>query len=275
MDKIKVDDTGGFPLVLDDLDFLQKAFFGAFQGIGSMAGKELTAAQGFIISGCERTVPGGVTNIAAGFIYLQGEVYQVDAHTFTEVPANTEHWVVLETNDPNGLKIFQDTTSKQTYKVRKAEVITLLTPPADFMPAVAQRIGEVVLLSPGSEAKFILVSDFKSSDTFGGTKTIQSFVPSTTQDAALGMAIWQFHINLPGVGGADSICTFRIDRNAVNLQNSVHTIEDDGNQHIITVIAFLSYTKNDVLNFTAAASTSTVNFVNGYAGFISLSASKP
>jgi len=274
MDKIKADDTGGFPLVLDDLDFLQKAFFGAFKGIGSMAGKELTAAQGFIISGCERTVPGGVTNIAAGFIYLQGEVYQVDAHTFTEVPTNTEHWVVLETNDPNGLKIFQDTTSKQTYKVRKAQVITLLTPPSDFMPAVAKRIGEVIVTAPGSDAKFIMKSNFKSSDTFGALTTIHSLIPSTDQNAVTGIAIWQAHIDLPGAGGTGITCTFRIEGTS-NIQTSLQSIKNDGASHIITVIAFDTYSKGDTILFTAQASTSTPNIKNSWAAFISLSASKP
>ncbi len=276
MDRLKVTDIGGFPVVLDDLAFLQDAIKGAFQGIGSVAGKSLLAADGFIISGCERTIPGGVTTIQSGFIYLKGEVFKVDLHTFTEVPSETEHWVELETNDPAGNKVFQDTVSHDTYKIRKAHVISDASPPGDFMPAEAKGIGEVMILAKGSEAKFIMAWDFNAADNFTtATKTIQTFVPSADQSAILGMAIWQFHVRHPNLAvGTKHVCTFRIDRNAVNLQNSVHTVEDDGKNHIITLIAFMSYNPGDVINCTASVDVATITFVNGFAGFISLSASK-
>ncbi len=166
MDRLKVTDPGGFPIVLDDLAFLQNAYSEAFKGIGSFSDPNLAAANGFILSGCERTTPGGVSTFQPGYIYLQGEVYKVDLHSFTEVPAETEHWTVVETNDPAGNKVFFDTTSHDTYKVRKAKVVTTASPPGDFMPAVADRFHTKILKLAGLNS----LNDAWLVDTFIASK---------------------------------------------------------------------------------------------------------
>lgn len=148
MDRLKVTDVGGFPVVLDDLAYLQDAYKEAFKGIGSFTDPALAAANGFIISGCERSVAASVVTIQAGYIYLQGEVYKVDQHTLAET-ADTELWQVVETNDAAGNKVFQDTVSHDTYKVRKAEVVSDASPPGDFMPAVADRFHTKVAQEAG------------------------------------------------------------------------------------------------------------------------------
>jgi len=270
MNRLDVSDVGGFPVVLDDLDFLQDAFKGAFEGIGAMAGANLLAADGFIISGCEKTSPGGVTNIAAGFIYLKGEVFKVDAHV-TVVPTETEHWVELETDDAAGNKVFQDTVSHQTYKVRKAHVLSDVIPPGDFMPVLAQGIGEVIGKAKGADTRFIMAFASVSSTTYNTTEdTVQTLIPSATLTATLGFVIWQFHINLAGGGGTGIVSTFKIKKGVTVLQTSLHSIVNDGASHIITVIALTSYTPGTTFFFTAETDTLSANYLNGTVAFMSL-----
>lgn len=114
--------NGGFPELLDDLDFDQKAVREAISGFASGFG--VGEDQSFILSGC--VLSSGA--YGAGFICLNGEVLRFDGVTAPTVPVGSAAvWGVLETNDANGTKTMENATIREAYKVRRAkiEVVTI------------------------------------------------------------------------------------------------------------------------------------------------------
>jgi uncharacterized protein (TIGR02594 family) len=125
--------TGGFPFDLDDLEFDQIAVRDAFKAIANIYG--ILNADGCQLFGCERTSGGGSTiNVAAGAVMLAGEIYNVNAHSYTSAsPGEVTYWSVTSAFDPAGNEVFQDASSKDTYELRTASLVTTTTgaAPAD------------------------------------------------------------------------------------------------------------------------------------------------
>lgn len=141
MNKFITTDNGGLPFQLDDLRFIDDSVRNAFKGILSAYG--IDPADSFIISGCAVTSGFGgiVWDVAAGYISLDGEVLEVDAHSITKtlLPGEAHFWQVVTSNDPAGLKTFQSTIGYNTYQIRKAQV-TAAVPGGGYMPMLADTI---------------------------------------------------------------------------------------------------------------------------------------
>ena len=139
MNKFITTDNGGLPIQLDDFRFIDDSVRGAFKGMLSAYG--IDPADSFIISGCAVTDGGTNWNIAAGYISLDGEVLEVDAHTVTKTLVGSEQhfWQIVTSNDPAGLKTFQSTISYNTYQVRKGNVVAAV-PSGGYMPMLADTI---------------------------------------------------------------------------------------------------------------------------------------
>jgi len=128
MNNLKTTDNGGFPFVLDDLrweaDAVREAFFGLVTAWG------VTASDSYILSGCDNVINGLNYDVGAGYIVLEGEVFKVDAHSvvITAPIGETHTWEIVETNDPAGTKTFDAGGTFETYKIRRAQITTSLTP---------------------------------------------------------------------------------------------------------------------------------------------------
>lgn len=93
MNTLDTSKTGGHPLYLQDVGFIQEAYKEAIEGLVSSLG-----ATSYILSGCIKTLQSaGVWAISEGFVVLDKEVYKVNAHTAT----------FLDENDPLYFKIAQ------------------------------------------------------------------------------------------------------------------------------------------------------------------------
>jgi len=137
MNKLKTSANGGHPFELDDFRWEQSAVREAFYGIATAFG---VAADSFILSGCE--IVGSA--VAAGYLYLDGEVCKVDAHTKPALPfGHTYYWGIETTYDSSGDETFENSSSQQTYEIRRAKIFTTATP-SGTMPITAKKLTELI-----------------------------------------------------------------------------------------------------------------------------------
>jgi len=109
-------------LELDDIRWEQDAVREAFFGLISAFG--ITAATSFKLSGCVVTIAGSNYSCTDGYICLSGEVYKVDAHTAVLGAGEHMSFGVDVSYDAAGLETFEDTTTHNTYEIRKAKLIS-------------------------------------------------------------------------------------------------------------------------------------------------------
>lgn len=139
MNKFITTDNGGLPIQLDDFRFIDDSVRNAFKGLISAFG--INPDESFILSGAGSTLNGPNYDIAAGYICLNGEVLEVEAHSIptTLGPGEAHVWRLKTTFDPAGLKTFESTLSFDTYEIRQAEVVVEV-PVGGFMPMLAPTI---------------------------------------------------------------------------------------------------------------------------------------
>lgn len=118
-----------------DLNFLQDGTSEAFAAIFAAFSSETVAADGIKIKGCEITDNGGGSySLTAGFIYLKGEIYRVDAQVMP-AGAGTVYFDVVETDYDNAWPApVKDGTSHQTRKQRRVAMVRPGATPPDYMP---------------------------------------------------------------------------------------------------------------------------------------------
>lgn len=116
MNKLNIG-LGGHPATGDDFLFLQQQLSDVLLGMAKTSGESFIA-----LSGCEFSIIGGTTiSWNAGYMYINGEVCQVDAGT-AAYPANTT-WQVVETYDPAGNDEYEDLNFVNTWVYRKATIL--------------------------------------------------------------------------------------------------------------------------------------------------------
>jgi hypothetical protein len=102
MNQLNVTYTGGQPIYLDDIAWNDSAYRAAMNGILLAFGTD------FIVQGCN--VSG--SSVSAGYIMLNSQLIQVDAHTSTGA-----YYALVTTDDSSGNDNFQDgSTAKSVYK---------------------------------------------------------------------------------------------------------------------------------------------------------------
>lgn len=121
MNDFKTDANGGIPYVFDDYrwehDADKRAFFALVNGLA----KEEDVV---IIQGVEITGTGTTQNVSEGYVLIEGEVVQVDAHTTTNLDAGIDyrHILITESFDAAGLKNLEDGGTADTYRKRRATI---------------------------------------------------------------------------------------------------------------------------------------------------------
>jgi len=135
MDKVIKTLTGGHPLEWDDLEYDENGILDAFEGLGAGVIDAIPAiSNSFVLAGCTGVINVGNIDISAGWIFYNGEVVKVEAHSIVDQGGGAVYWFKLEvTNDPAGLETFEDTIAKDTYEVRRMvltnDALEALTPP--------------------------------------------------------------------------------------------------------------------------------------------------
>jgi len=128
MDK-KLTFPGGETLLnFDDLDRNNTANRLALFGI--MKAFNIGTNENFIISCCVATLDAGVdVDVTAGYIFLNGEILEVDAQTVLDGgTADLYTYNKVVTYDPNGDKTFNDLTPRETWQKNRGVVTASTTP---------------------------------------------------------------------------------------------------------------------------------------------------
>jgi|GEM_PF-3846008 len=144
MNKLKTDQNGGMPFVVDDLRWIDDSVRDAFLGVLSAFGDS------YRLSGAVATVNGTNLDISDGYVVIGGEVMEVVAHSVTNVSGN-DYYFQLEENTPgsggvpdaDGYKLFGDAISRDTYYIRRAHVIGDTTQPPNSLAVDAQYLSEL------------------------------------------------------------------------------------------------------------------------------------
>lgn len=129
MNKFKTLYNGGLPLTLDDFRWIDDSYRSALYGI--LSGFGVADQTTFILSGCAKTISGGIVTIAEGYVSLGGEICFVPTHTYSEpTGGDVDYWVLDLSYDSAGNKVFQNSDLNSTYEVRVAQLTVGSTVPA-------------------------------------------------------------------------------------------------------------------------------------------------
>lgn len=126
MNKLLTNIPGGMPFRLNDLEFLQNTYNNVINSLINILGER--TAQGFIVGGCDIVDVNGQYQYTEGMIFLYNELFQVDAGVLVK-GTGTLYWVIDESYDSNGEKVFADGETHNTYLIRKMKLIQSDTPP--------------------------------------------------------------------------------------------------------------------------------------------------
>lgn len=188
MNKIETTGIGGIPIVLDDLRFLHASYLEAFKGLASPFG--IAAADAIILSGVIRSIVGADVEYTEGYVAYNGEIHHFPAQTYPEpVNPENEYLVVDVTYDVEGLKVFENATSHDTYEVRKVKIVKSDTlPSGGIILADLKRFYDIIRTNIDTERSGV-VKDFAGNTIPSGYLLCDGSAVSRTTYAALFSAI--------------------------------------------------------------------------------------
>ena len=191
MNKLETNYNGGFPLVLDDLRFIQDSWRRGFEALSKFKN---IAGDAFIDNVAlypPRVTGTGPFTIEENWVYRDGEIWYVPETSSASIPLNL--WISFpEVNDPEGSKIFEDTNTNETYKVRQATISTgavqppssldfnALRTPRDFKIVSREQITLPDLASINNGTSYITINPVTPNIT------IKSFVAASSATAYIG-----------------------------------------------------------------------------------------
>lgn len=166
MNTLKFLTVGGWPFVLDDLNWLQGGWITNQQNLISFISNDLTKA--VRLKGAELDTT--AHTVQDGFMAFGGLVYPVDYHSYT-APGVGEvaYWKVVEYDAgiTAGVKIFQDTTTHDVYSYARLEVHVDTSVPVDGID-IANTIYVGDVLRDVVNTKTWNLFSFNDSDFFYG-----------------------------------------------------------------------------------------------------------
>lgn len=203
MNNLKTTQVGGQPIVLDDLRFIHEATTQAFKGVMSSYG--IAAADGIILSGVIRSIVGPDVEYTEGYVSLGGEVLYFPAQTYPiPVTPENEYLTIDVSYAPEGLKVFENTTSKDTYEVRNALMVKSATlPSGGVIWDDLKRFYDVIRTNVDTE-RVGVVKDFAGNTIPEGYLLCDGSEVSRDTYAALFTAIGTLW------GGGDGLTTFNL-----------------------------------------------------------------
>ncbi len=161
MDKLVLTDTGGFPLKLDDLLWMDGRLDSANKGMYDAIQAHLLAyGTDFIVEGCVYSAP----NITAGWIMLDSELMRVDAAAGTD-----DYFERTVTFDARGSKTFKDTSVNNTYEKIRG-VLSGASGSLNVTTALRLEDKQVQLLATSAQQFAVAnIPDLPASKTTSGT----------------------------------------------------------------------------------------------------------
>jgi hypothetical protein len=147
MNKLITTGTGGFPLVLEDVRFLDDAYRSAFSYVfKSFMRNEDTNNIALILYGCEKstsgTFPDMTNTYSPGVVVLAGEPLYFEGLTTV---FDIQRKFVLHTEfSSEGSKIFKNGNTVDTYQLRTAKLLPVITDDP-FKYADAKRLNNQIL----------------------------------------------------------------------------------------------------------------------------------
>jgi hypothetical protein len=166
MNIFDISHTGGHPLTGDDITFLQNALR---EGIMSTMQDQVNTP--VVLSGCVFTNPTtGLWNWTAGFVYYNGQIYNLASGTATITGLQYLNWAFAQSNLSAGDAVYENGATQHTWIANVASVVVNTT--ANDMRATVKypkAISSKVVLSQA-------IADF---NFHTGTNTITSI---TTPD---------------------------------------------------------------------------------------------
>lgn len=139
MNKLKTNNTGGWPLELEDLEFAEAATREAFYGLMTAFG--IAPQDSFIISGCESSAP----NYNAGYICLNGEILKVVADVIpTPGVGEVLYWDLEISYDSAGREQFENSSTNDTYELRRGVLKAGALSVGTYMPFAAKTLADIL-----------------------------------------------------------------------------------------------------------------------------------
>ncbi len=135
MNKLKnTDQTGGYPLVMDDFRFLQDAFREGFKAhLNAISRLELGGAiERRLVFADDSDLLIDASNswtFPETYVYSAGELYRIPETVLNSSPSG--YYYVFSpaiSNDPNGTKTFQDASTHETHEIRQGSIVREQTP---------------------------------------------------------------------------------------------------------------------------------------------------
>jgi len=118
MNKLLTNINGGFPLKLNDIRFEQESVRNAFKAL--LSAFNINPSNSFRISGAEVTINNDDYTTTGGYVSIDGEICEVEAHTITKSSPNEICWKIDASYDADGDKVFYNGQTQRTYQIRKA-----------------------------------------------------------------------------------------------------------------------------------------------------------
>ncbi|MDT8413219.1 MAG: tail fiber protein [Vicingaceae bacterium] len=184
MNRFKTTDTGGIPIELDDLRYIEGNYIEGFKALLSMYG--ILATDAIILSGVVRSIVGGNAQYTEGYISFGGEVYHCPAQSLPALGVGESEYLIVDiTYDPAGLKVFQNTQSNNTYELRKTKIVNATSLPSGGVAMTfVKRIYDVIREKVDTERSGV-VKDFAGAVIPSGYLECDGAAVSRTTYAAL------------------------------------------------------------------------------------------
>jgi len=155
MDRLNSTETGGFPRSMDDLRFMEDSTIEALKNVVKSFRDQI------ILWGIDAINTGSVINWNAGAIFIDNEIFSVDAGSISY--SQGSYYVFSVVEEENTPVLFADTTVKNAYLSRKATVIEVEAIESNlnlFSESFNTYVNETLLaaqeFSPGTWATYTL-----------------------------------------------------------------------------------------------------------------------
>lgn len=140
MNTIDTSKTGGHPLYLQDVGFIQEAHKEVIEGLITSLN-----ASSYILSGCVKTLQSaGVWAISEGFVVLNKEVFKVNAHTATFLSESDPLYfkIVQRYAEPSPV-VYKESGVQNVHIERYSEVTTEVTEWIFGLPTIPMLIDRI------------------------------------------------------------------------------------------------------------------------------------
>lgn len=112
--------TGGHRFKTTDLTFGHECFS---EAISAFSTAFVDTDEYVILSGCERSIAGGMTTISNGYVFFGGEICFHPSTTYTTaIAGDYEYWDNYVDTLPTGTRVYFDDLTHETHEVRYARV---------------------------------------------------------------------------------------------------------------------------------------------------------